>query len=198
MAAIILVGEKSKRMGKNKALLKINGRCLIEHVIDRLSIVFKDVLIVTPLPASFRFLNKQRVKIVKDVVFQKGPLGGIYTGLFYSRDKYNFICGCDMPFLNWRLLKAMVSMTADIDILVPLINGFLEPLHSIYSRRCIKSIEKHLKADDLKIKKIFSEVRCRYLPQELIKKYDPTLFSFFNLNTTRMFHLANKTSAASF
>jgi len=186
MTAIILAGGKSKRLGKDKALLNIGRMHLIELVIERVRSVFNDVLIVTPNPSNFNFLNKKRIKILRDAVLGKGPLGGIYTGLLYSNDEYSFVCGCDMPFLNPSLLRFMAQRIRDADILVPEVDGFLEPLHSIYSKRCIEPIRWHLEVDDLKVKNFFPEVRCRPVPEKIIKRYDPSLLSFFNLNTPKM------------
>ncbi|MBE0478841.1 molybdenum cofactor guanylyltransferase, partial [Candidatus Aerophobetes bacterium] len=190
MTAIVLAGGKSRRIGENKAFLSIDGKYLIEIVIERLKSVFDHILIVTPEPAAFEFFDAKKVKIIKDVVLNKGALGGIYTGLVFSPDEYNFVCGCDMPFLNPHLLKFMLSRVDDVDALVPVIGGFMEPLHSIYSTRCAGYIKKHLHINDLKIKNFFPEVKCRYLPEEVVRKYDPHLRSFFNLNTSAMLKLA--------
>ena len=123
-----------------------------------------------------------------DIIFEKGPLGAIYTGLSFAKDEYSFVCGCDMPFLNFNLLLAMKKTAKNWDILVPVINGFLEPLHSIYSKNCLLAIKKHLDRDDLKVKSFFSEVRCKYFSEKNIRKYDPQLLAFFNLNTPQMFY----------
>ena len=106
MTGIILAGGKSTRIGKDKALLKISREYLIKLVLERLKSVFKNVLVVTGDPSRYKFL---KVPVIKDAVYQKGPLGGIYTGLLYSKDDYNFICGCDMPFLNSNLLNFILT-----------------------------------------------------------------------------------------
>ena len=185
MTAIILVKGKSKRIGEDKAFLKINENCLIELVIKKLQVVFTDILIVSPNPSFYNFLG---VRAIKDIIFKKGPLGAIYTGLSFAEDEYSFVCGCDMPFLNSNLLVVMKKMAKNWDILVPVINGFLEPLHSIYSKNCLKAIKRHLDRDDLKVKSFFSEVRCRYLSEKIVRRYDPQLLTFFNLNTPKMLY----------
>lgn len=65
----------------------------------------------------------------------KGPLGGIYTGLLSSTSEYNFFCACDMPFLSGDLLKFIISETDGSDAVIPMVRGFVEPLHAIYSKK---------------------------------------------------------------
>jgi len=187
MTGIILAGGESRRIGRNKALLKIGGKQVIKLIVEKLKVVFDNVLIVANSSFDYQFLG---VKVVQDIISKKGPLGGIYTGLLTSQSKYNFICGCDMPFLSLDLLKFMISEINDSDIVVPVVKGFLEPLHSIYSKRCLPAVRSHLKAEDLKVKNFFPEVKCRYLPEFKIKKHDPELLSFFNLNTPQLLELA--------
>lgn len=186
MTGIILAGGKSRRMGQDKAFLKIDNKRLIELVIERLRAVFDKIIIVTNDPVKFQFLG---VKVVKDIVFNKGPLGGIYTGLLISESKYNFICACDMPFLSSYLLKFMISKVEGNDVVVPVVGNFVEPLHSIYSRNCLMPIKRHLENEELRVRDFFPEVKCNYLPENLIRKYDPHLRSFFNLNTPKMLKL---------
>lgn len=189
MTGIILAGGKSRRVGKGKALLKIGDKRIIEMVVEKLEATFDDTLIVTGSPFNYQFLG---VKVIRDIVPEKGPLGGIYTGLLSSKSEYNFICACDMPFLNTRLLKFMASEVTNCDLVVPVVGGFVEPLHSIYSKRCLSAIKSHLEVDDLKVKNFFSEVKCRYLSEDLIRRYDPDLLSFLNLNTPKMLKLARE------
>ncbi len=191
MTGIILAGGKSRRIGREKALLPIGeGRSMIiEMVVEKLKAIFDDVLIISAPPFNYQFLG---VKVIRDIIPGKGPLGGIYTGLLSSKNEYNFICACDMPFLNTHLLKFMASEVTDCDLVVPVVGGFVEPLHSIYSKRCLSAIKSHLEVNDLKVKSFFSEVKCKYLSESLIKRYDPDLLSFLNLNTPKMLKLARE------
>jgi len=189
MTGIILAGGKSRRIGEDKAFLEIDNKPLIELVVERLKAVFNKIIIVTNDPVKFQFLG---IKVVKDVVFNKGPLGGIYTGLLISETKYNFICACDMPFLSSHLLKFMSSEVEGNDVVVPIVGNFAEPLHSIYSKNCLMPIKRHLENGELRVRDFFPEVKCKYIPENLIRKYDPHLQSFFNLNTPKMLESVKK------
>ena len=99
VSAIVLAGGKNLRLGRNKALEIINGKRLIERVVERLAPLAEEVLVITAMkPEELAFLKD--VRIMPDIEAGRGPLGGIYTGLAASRMPYSLIVACDMPFLN--------------------------------------------------------------------------------------------------
>ena len=181
-ALIILAGGKNRRFGSNKALATIGGTSLIERIVERLRPQTSQTLIVTAREqCSLPFING--AKVVADVYPEKGPLGGIYTGMLASRSLYNLVVACDMPFLNTGLLRYMVEQSDGFDVVVPrLEDGKLEPLHAIYSRACLDIIKTHLDWNDLRVDTIFDTVRVRYIEAEECRRYDPQLLSFFNIN----------------
>ncbi len=66
---------------------------------------------------------------------------------------------------------------------MPVVDGRPEPTHALYSRVCIGTIEKRIEANDLKISSFFDDVRVNLVPEEEIRRFDPGLLSFFNVNT---------------
>jgi len=175
-------------MRKEKISLKIGEAYLIEVIAGKIKDFFEEIiLIITNNSFKYQFPG---IRTVTDVVPRKGPLGGIYTGLLVSQSKYNFICACDMPLLNLNLLKFMVSQINENDAVIPIVKGFTEPLHSVYSKNCLPAIKYQLQIGDLKIKNFFPRIKCKYIPEDKIKKYDPCLLSFFNLNTPQALELA--------
>jgi len=181
ITGIILAGGKGERMGgEKKASLRIGKKYFIERIIEKLRAVFDNIFIVGNLPPSHRLLG---AKVLPDLIPGNGPLGGIYTGLSRLESEYGFFCACDMPFLNVDLLKFMISEIDDNDAVVPMVKGFTEPLHSIYSKKCLPAIKNRLDNEDLKVASFFPQVKCKYIPEEKIRRYDPSLSSFVNLNT---------------
>jgi molybdopterin-guanine dinucleotide biosynthesis protein A len=61
----------------------------------------------------------------------------------------------------------------------------LEPLHALYSKKCIQPIKKILERGELKIARFLSDVHVGYCEEEEIKKIDPSLASFTNVNTKK-------------
>lgn len=180
MVAIILSGGNNRRMLHNKAFLQMGQKSIIEREIEVLSTFFSRIIVVTNTPENHEHL---RVSLVSDVVPGKGPLGGIYSGLMASKDKYNSVVSCDLPFLNAGLISYMIELTEGHDIVVPRLNGLVEPLHAIYSKHCLIPIKRQLDRNELKIQSFFGEVKVRYIRESEIKKYDPKGIAFFNVNT---------------
>jgi molybdopterin-guanine dinucleotide biosynthesis protein A len=182
VTSIVLAGGKSLRLGKSKALEIAGGKSLIERVIQQLKQLSSHVLIATSREQS-DLLVAIDAEILVDIYPNKGPLGGIYTGLMASQCSHNIVVACDMPFLNTELLRYMVELSRDFDAVVPRLSmGTLEPLHAIYSKACLDSIRTQLDSGQLRVDSFLSEVRVRYVERPECQRLDPQLLSFFNIN----------------
>jgi len=191
LTAIILAGGKSSRMGsdKNKSMLRLNGKYLIDIVISKLKRVVGDNIIIVGPPE--RYLSYKQV--VPDLFSQKGPLVGIYSGLKASSSQYNLVVGCDMPFLEVKLLQYMTKIINSNDIVIPHYNdSYIEPLCAIYSKRCLETIERNLAEHIFSVRAIFPHLKVKFVEDEEIKKYDPKFYSFFNVNFKHDFRKAEE------
>jgi len=181
MTGIILAGGKNSRMGTNKAFLEIDGSRLIDKAINIYRKIFSEIIIVTNDPLSY--IEFTDAEIVTDIYKGKGPLGGIYTGLFYSKNDHAFISACDMPFLNEDFIIYLTGQADKHDIIVPELSEGFQPLHAIYSRNCLSHIKKLLIADKLKIAGFYKEVRLLSIPEEKITPFNKDGRLFLNINT---------------
>ena len=180
MNGIILAGGENRRMGADKAFLDIDGRPLIEHILAIFTGMFKKTIIVTNTPERYRNYG---VEVTSDALDIRGPLTGIYSGLLKSTDEYNFVAACDMPFLNTRLISYMEEIAAGQDAVVPAFNGFMEPLHAIYRRGLLSTMEAQIRKQDRRIRGLFDHIQVRYVTEAEIVRFDPLKRSFRNLNT---------------
>ena len=180
MTGIVLSGGESRRMGRDKAFITLDGIPLIERVLRTLRAVFPRIIIVTNDPASYVSCD---AVVVTDAVDKQGPLTGIYSGLLHSWDDYNFVVACDMPFLKPGLITYMAGLAQGQDIVAPMAAGYLEPLHAFYHRRLLPVIEERLRQDARTIRGIYREADVRYVTDEELGIYDPERRSFKNLNT---------------
>jgi len=183
MTSIVLAGGKSLRLGRSKCLETINGKSLIERVIERLKAVSSRILVVTSkeqldLPAT------GDAEVVVDFYPGKGPLGGIYTGLLASDSSHTLAVACDMPFLNIELLHYMIELSPGFDAVVPRLDeGKIEPLHAIYSKNCLDNMKTQLEHNQLEISRFLNTVRVRYIELAECRRLDPRLLTFFNINS---------------
>jgi len=186
ITSIILAGGRSSRFGREKHTEVIAGKSLIERVIDRLRLLGPEILIVISqrqARSSVSLCIFPEVKTVVDLYPEKSSLGGIYTGLVHSTYLRNLVVACDMPFLNLNLLRYMIDLSPDFDVVIPRIGDQMEPLHAIYSKNCLSPMENLLKQDNLRIINLLNSVKGRYVEKDELDRFDPEHLSFFNINT---------------
>jgi len=180
IVGVVLVGGKSRRYGRNKALEVFQGERLIDRQLRKVQALFQEVLVITNEPGDYLHLE---VTILRDVIPGLGPLGGIYTGLLFAQGKSVFVTACDMPFLQPAVVKHMMRLSRYNDVVVPEKKEGLEPLHAIYSARCLPHIKKMLDRGKFQVLSFFPAVKVCRLSQEELEKLDPYGLSFFNINT---------------
>ena len=182
VSAILLAGGKSSRLGTDKAKVKLDGESImIQTIAEKLSSLSDDIVIST---------NGRRyedittpVRWATDVKPGAGSLMGLYSGLLAVRHNYAIAVACDMPFINVELFKYMIAMPRDYDALLPRIGDKTEQLHSIYSKSCLPKMEKFLESGHLKITSFIKEINVKYVPEDIINRYDPKRLAFLNINT---------------
>ena len=183
---ILLAGGKSKRMGQPKHLLLTSQGTLIKHLDLRLRHLFSETLVVGHDLASMQ------LRTVSDLYLAQSPLVGIYSGLLASQTDVNFVLACDMPFVNSALVSHLISYAGDVDVVVPVVNGYYEPLCAVYCKRSIPVIKELLDRNVLKVTEIYSQLLVREVPEQRLRAFDPKLSSFINLNTPRELALLNR------
>ncbi len=178
----IIAGGQSRRMGRDKALLDLGGKTLIEHVIDRSAELGQaETILITNQPDAYRHLG---LPMYSDALPGKGSLGGIYTALLRAKSPHVLALACDMPFINAEFLRFMVARIDDsVDIIVPRVDGYPQGLHAIYKKTCIPPIAEQLAADRLKIIRFYDQMRVTYLDEADYAAFDRAGRCFANLNT---------------
>jgi len=183
MTSIILAGGKSSRLGRSKALQVIEGKSLIQWVIDCLAILSTEIIIATAHGEAIPCSSAVKIKTVADIYPGKGPLVGIYSGLIASSSSRAIVVGCDTPFLSISLLEYITQTCSTFDVIVPRIKNKLEPLCAVYAKNCSGPIQGLLEQNELRIDKLFSMVKVKYIEEDEINRFDPEHLSFFNINS---------------
>lgn len=143
--------------------------------------MFEEILFVHA--GNFNGIIPNTFLPVSDVFKDKGPLGGIFSALKATKAESIFVFSCDMPFLNSYLINLQWDEfnKQSPDALVPTIQNKIEPLHAIYSKKCIPWIEKQLTtSNDLRIRSFFHEANLVFWDISLLTDYHK---AFTNINT---------------
>jgi molybdopterin-guanine dinucleotide biosynthesis protein A len=179
VVGVVLAGGKSSRYGENKALVRLNGMPLIERVIGVLKSIFRPVILITNTPHAYEHLN---LPMHEDRIKGLGPLGGIYTALHVIPGDGAFVVGCDMPYLNGKLIQHMVTIRGTYDVVVPRIYEKIEALHALYGRSCLPAIQQRIDAGEYQTFRFFQDVSVRYVEEDEVRHFDARFRSFFNIN----------------
>jgi molybdopterin-guanine dinucleotide biosynthesis protein A len=151
---IILAGGKSSRMNEDKGLMLLDGKPMIQYVIDVLKPLVNDLIIISNNPdyEQFGYL------IYSDLIKEKGPLVGIYTGLFYSESETNIVLSCDVPYVNEDLLSFLLKEHKNHQITIPTKGERTHQLIGVFSKSCEPVFGISLEKDELKLLEAFKNL----------------------------------------
>ena len=198
VTGVILAGGKSRRMGQNKALLRLGNETIIGQVIHRIQPISDELLLITNSPDEYKHLG---ITMHKDIIPNAGALGGIHAGLTYASHQTVICVGCDNPFLMPNLLTYLVSVLGEHDAVMPYtykkppsdnenVQITLQTLCAVYSKRCLPIIEQMLNEPDLRVHALQERANVLTLAPEIWQTYDPEGHSFFNVNAPEDFEKA--------
>ena len=194
ISGVVLAGGKSKRMGMDKRHLSVHGKPLLDRVTSVLLELFPEVLLVLAEEDISR--QDERIRIVTDLIPDCAAVGGLYTGLYHSRHPRVFVVACDMPFINAAVIELFLRKIDATDIVMAQLVTGLQPLHGLYSKQCLPILKEMIDARDLRLQNIADKpgLAVHRVPETEIKRLDPQLLSFLNLNSPADLELANKIS----
>ena len=176
----VLAGGQSKRMGRDKALIPLDDRPLIAHVIDRCGACSDDVFVVTKRP---RQLQSLRFRVVVDDYEEQTPLCGIVSALRAAGRPYVFVCACDMPFVSPALIQLLAERAEGYDAAVPRRNGRAEPSHSMWSADAAERLADAMQAGERAVYRVLERLHVTWVEEDEWRSVDPDGASFVNVNT---------------
>jgi molybdopterin-guanine dinucleotide biosynthesis protein A len=190
---VILAGGRSSRFsGTNKALMEIEGRPVIDPIISLFQEVFARLFIVARDPVAYLAWNAD---LVTDLFAARSSLTGIHTGLFYAPTPYIFTAACDTPFIRRSVVDLVLSeIEPGLDAVMTQTPSGLEPLCAVYSKQALAVVERHLREEKFKIRRVFEKMRIKIIPAEKVMEVDPDLDTFFNINTPEELEAARSRS----
>ena len=184
--AYILAGGKSSRMGTDKGLLLIEGKAMIQYVIEQMQPIFENLVIVSNNPEYEKF----GLEVIPDLIKDIGPAGGIYTALKHSDSQLNFVVSCDMPFVTKEAIEFIVTNSNESQIVLLENQGRLEPLFGIYSKDCEPIWLELIEEGNVKLQEMVKNFKLSTNPVENNKIFAASFFK--NINTKADFDSALK------
>lgn len=155
MTGIILAGGQSRRMGTDKALLPWNGGTFLSAMVDKLTSVCREIIVV----GRPRMLARA-VRWTTDRYCGVGPLAGLHAGLLETRSAGALVVPCDMPLLPVGVLEQLAALAKQADVVLPVHAQGCEPLCAWYSRTaCLPVITQLLERGCTCPLDIFPQVR---------------------------------------
>jgi molybdenum cofactor guanylyltransferase len=180
LTVAIQAGGQSRRMGRDKGLVLLDGRPLVRHLLDRVADLGDEILVTTNRPEDYAFLG---VQLASDESPGAGALSGLRTALRAAHGDKVLVLACDMPFVDRSLITHLIGLASRADVVVPRLAGEYEPMHAVYDRGCLPEIEASLEAGDMRMISFFPRVRVLAVEDAELDRFDPDRRSFFNVNT---------------
>ncbi|OPY38237.1 MAG: molybdopterin-guanine dinucleotide biosynthesis protein MobA [Methanoregula sp. PtaU1.Bin051] len=182
-SAIILVGGEAKRAnGQEKYFFTYQGKTFIERQVDTLRGVVDEIVLVARDPEQCRrFASIEDIRCITDIRRGIGPIGGLHAGTLAAKGDVLFVSACDMPCIRSDVVEYLFATITGYDAAIPCWNSeMLEPLHAVYRRDVLLDyLKSH---ESFSLRPMIRSINTRYVPVEEIRKYDPDLGTFTNIN----------------
>lgn len=178
LTAIILAGGKSSRMGTDKGLLLVNGKPMIEYLIDLFNAFQIETIIISNNPVY----NQFNVPVYEDLIKDKGPLAGIYTGLSNVETEKNIIVSCDVPGITMKIIDLLIGVSLGEFPTIISYKGKKHPLIGVYPKSIKDKLRDDIDNDRLKVMSSIEEIGVNIIELEHFNIKDVAL-KLRNINT---------------
>ncbi|MFN4180557.1 MAG: molybdopterin-guanine dinucleotide biosynthesis protein B [Armatimonadota bacterium] len=164
---VLLAGGKSRRMGKDKAMLNWQGKPMLLVLTERFQAAGFSVVIAGGSVEWAKRLANIPALIVPDLPAHEGfgPLAGIEAGFTHTKAKWLGVVACDLPFAEPRLIAWLAEKLGGYEAVAPVINDVSQPLHAVYSRSCLPHLVAQLESEDKSVKAFLRRINVLYVPE---------------------------------
>jgi molybdopterin-guanine dinucleotide biosynthesis protein A len=188
-SALILAGGFSRRLGQDKGLIDLAGKPLILHVVDRVSKVVDETVVVVGSRVQkekFESLSAHKANVVADKHEAQSPLVGALTGFESAKGEYSLLLPCDTPFISSQIAQFLLDTCVNKGAAIPRWpSGYIEPLQAAYQTKlALTAAKEALEQGKLDLRSMIARLReVRYISTVVLRQMDPKLLTFFNINT---------------
>ena len=192
LTIILQAGGLSSRMGRDKALMPFLGIPLIERLRDRLLILNSEIIIISNDFSGYEYLS---LPLHRDLLPDRGALGGLLTALTISETPYVGLIAADMPFASPQLLTHLLDQIKheEADAALPSTNSGLEPLPGVDRRdTCLPLVKAAIKRDMWRMRSWHDQAKILTLSPQKTTEVTGNNHTFINLNTPGEFSAAEE------
>ena len=204
-AGIVLAGGRSTRMGSPKAALEWHGSTLLRRVVGIVGRAVEGQVIVVRAPGQELPALPPGTRVAEDAREGRGPLQGLAAGLAAASEgaEWAYVSSTDVPLLHPAFVGRVLGVTEeeDVDVVLPVAQGFRHPLASAYRTALLPAVEDLITEDRLRPAFLFEACRVRQLDEgELLgdarlRAADPELLSLLNVNNRDEYERARRRAA---
>lgn len=174
-SAVLLAGGKSKRMGRDKALLEIHGQPLWQRQLETLRALQPEQLFLSGP-------SREGMQSIEDEVEGGGPLAGVASAFHHCTTPLLLVLAVDLPRMKTAYLQALLSDCQEGKGVVPRSSQFFEPLAAVYPVAAASLADEHLRRGDLSMQTfVRAALRAELLVERRVAEEEHELFT--NLNT---------------
>lgn len=179
LTALVLAGGESRRFGRDKALLELEGRTLLEHVCTAVGAVADEILVIgrDHMPVELA-----GVRALPDDSPGFGPMGGLLTGLRAAKHDLIVATACDLPFISVSMLRQLAQLPPNFDAAVPLWKGLPQPLSAVYRRNVLPAIQTQIESGDFRVRRLLDRLQVWWLEESQLGASDADQHCFTNIN----------------
>ncbi len=184
LSIAILAGGKGSRMGTDKAFLKVNNIPFLKIIYDKVSLLSDDIMVIigNKEDKEFRDLLPSKAAILKDLVYTMSPVGGLITAALKSKKQYFAAIAVDMPLISTKVIEKLYFLALGHSAAIPVHkDGTLEVLCAVYNSFAIKEANLNSVTSLKELVKMLPNPI--FINIENFRDVDPSLDSFFNVNT---------------
>jgi molybdopterin-guanine dinucleotide biosynthesis protein A len=196
---IVLAGGNNSRMGREKWLLRLDGRTVLERIIETFIDKVDSVTVVLPYGSEGRdesvveqVTNRLGAALTRDEEGGVGPLAGVLAGFRHSQAEWNLIAASDMPFVQWPVAERLFAVceTSGADGAIPVRMGRAHPLFAVYRRTGLGPLEAYRQEGGRKVMEWAGRLHTVEVTDEQLSPLDPEGVAFFNMNTKEDYEIA--------
>jgi molybdopterin-guanine dinucleotide biosynthesis protein A len=183
LAAIVVLGGASTRMGRPKAWLDFGGVPLLARVVERVRPWVCEVVLVAAPGQDLPPLAGE-VTVVRDRLPGEGPLPALALGLATVRAAWALAVACDAPSIRGAVVAHLADARADdVDAVIPIWRDRPQPLVALYRATLGSTLDAMVGAGERRLQAIAALPRVRLVAADAFRALDPDGESFRTLNT---------------